>query len=29
VQIQENEIETFTQATPGRPGPKTQYNKKV
>jgi len=29
VQIQENEIETFTQATPGRPGPNTQYNKKI
>lgn len=29
VQIQENVIETFTQATPGRPGPNTQYNKNI
>ncbi len=29
VQIHEDEIETFTQATPGRPGANTQYNKKV
>ena len=29
VQIQENEIEKFTQATPGRPGVNTQYIKKV
>ena len=29
VQIQEHEIEKFTQATPGRPGPNTQYSKKI
>jgi len=29
VQIHEDEIETFTQATPGRPGANTQYIKKV
>ena len=29
VQIHEDETETFTQATPGRPGANTQYIKKV